>query len=266
MNNGCLIFAFNNEKIDYIKQAKELAIRIRKHLGLPTSIVTDVQITTDVFDKIIVIDEQFPNIKKTYHNGAFNERLSFKNSARIKAYDLTPYTETIVLDSDMLIANDNLSKCFNQNNSICMYDNSFDICAFRKTLEFTWISDIGCKFYWATCVYFKKDKQSKLFFDLVNHVYENYLYYKRLYQINSNVYRNDFSFSIAAHIMNNYQKGDFIGTMPDTMYYSLDTDNILEIKEDNFLFLTSINNKKMLVKTKNQTVHAMNKYDLEKLL
>lgn len=266
MSRGCLVFAFNNEKINYIKQAEMLAVRISKHLSLPTTLVTDQLIHNEVFDRIITLDDILHVTKKTYHNGNSKERLSFKNAARIMSYDLTPYTQTIVLDTDMLIANNNLSKCFEQNKSVCMYDNSFDICSFRQTKEFTWISDIGCKFYWATCVFFKKDKQSKLFFDLVKHVYENYSYYRRLYQINSNLYRNDFSFSIAAHIMNNYQKGNFIGSMPDTMYYSLDRDNILKISEDSFTFLTPFNSKTIAVSTNNVTVHAMNKYDLEKLL
>lgn len=266
MSNGFLVFAFNNEKINYIKQAEELARRVKLHLGLPTSLVTDVNVESNVFDQVIKIQDNYRTTKKKYRNGLDNERLSFRNIARIQAYNLSPYSKTIVADSDLLIGNSNLIKCFTQSSAVCMYDNSYDICSYRKTQEFTWISDIGCKFYWATCVYFEKNEQSKLFFDAVNHVYENYTYYKRLYQINSNLYRNDFSFSIAAHIMNNYQKGNFIGKMPDTMYYSLDTDKILKIDQDNFLFLANINSKQIAVKTKNQTIHAMNKFDLERLL
>ena len=40
-NKGALIFARNNAQIDYIKQARFSAQRIRKHLDIPTSIVTD---------------------------------------------------------------------------------------------------------------------------------------------------------------------------------------------------------------------------------
>jgi len=267
MSKGCLVFAFNNEKIDYIKQATYLAKNVSKYLNLPTTLVTDVEVESKEFDQILVIEDSFYKSKKTYHDGNLaNERLTFKNAARIKSYELSPYDNTFVFDTDVLLANDNFLKCFDQEKSVCMYDKSFDVCSYRKSQEFTWISDIGCKFYWATCLYFKKDDQSKMFFEVVNHVYENYSYYKRLYQINSNLYRNDFAFSIAAHIMNDYQKGDFVGSMPDTMYYSLDTDKILSINNDNFLFLSYINNKPLAIKTKKQTVHAMNKYDLEKLL
>jgi len=266
MSKGCLVFAFNNEKINYIKQAEDLAKRVSRYLKLPTTLVTDKFFDSDVFDQVIEIKNDFHFSKKTYHNGNSNERLSFFNAARIKSYDLTPYDQTIILDSDFIVCNNNLNKCFKQKNSVCMYDTSFDICSYRQTDEFTWISDIGCKFYWATCTYFKKDTKAKLFFDTINHVYENYFYYKRLYQINSNLYRNDFSFSIAAHILNNYQKGNFVGNMPDTMYYSLDRDEIISIDDNKFTFLTDFNNKKIAVKTKGQNIHCMNKYSLEKIL
>ena len=40
MNNGVLCFANNNNKVNYILQAQELATRVRKYLDLPTTIVT----------------------------------------------------------------------------------------------------------------------------------------------------------------------------------------------------------------------------------
>ena len=43
-NKGALIFARNNAQIDYIKQARFSAQRIRKHLDIPTSIVTDLSL------------------------------------------------------------------------------------------------------------------------------------------------------------------------------------------------------------------------------
>ena len=40
-NKGALIFARNNEQVDYLKQAYYLAKRITKYLNLPTTVVTD---------------------------------------------------------------------------------------------------------------------------------------------------------------------------------------------------------------------------------
>ena len=41
LTKGALIFAFNNEHIDYIAMAGWNAENIRKHLNLPVAVVTD---------------------------------------------------------------------------------------------------------------------------------------------------------------------------------------------------------------------------------
>ena len=41
MSKGILVHAFNNEEIDYVKQAVMVAERAKKYLNLPTSIITD---------------------------------------------------------------------------------------------------------------------------------------------------------------------------------------------------------------------------------
>ena len=50
-----------------------------------------------------------------------------------------------------------------------------------------------------------------MFFDLIKHIEENYIHYRNMYQFKTSVYRNDFAFSIAVHIMNGYQTGNFVG-------------------------------------------------------
>jgi len=62
MSNGVLCFANNNGKINYIKQAVFLAKRIKRHLDVPTSIVTSTpnlinKTDRKFFDKIIEIDD-----------------------------------------------------------------------------------------------------------------------------------------------------------------------------------------------------------------
>ena len=112
MSKGIIVFAFNNSHIDYISQATELAIRAKRHLNLPVSIVTDIKIQNSVFDEIIFYDLKSQNIKQ-YYNGSLSKKgLTFKNDARIASYDLSPYDETLILDTDLLIADDKLKHCF----------------------------------------------------------------------------------------------------------------------------------------------------------
>jgi hypothetical protein len=42
MTQGVVIFAFNNEQIDYLAMAAWSARNIRRHLDLPTCVITDV--------------------------------------------------------------------------------------------------------------------------------------------------------------------------------------------------------------------------------
>ena len=98
MTKGVLVFAFNNEQIDYIKQAKDLAARVEKHLGLPTSIVTDAEIESKIFDKVIKFDGSTYLRQKTYHNGRHSTKLSFKNCARILAV-MRPHEDIEIADT-----------------------------------------------------------------------------------------------------------------------------------------------------------------------
>ena len=94
----------------------------------------------------------------------------------------------------------------------------------RNEKEFEFISDTSVDFYWATCIFFRKNPVNKIFFDLVQHIEQEWDHYRRVYQITSNLFRNDFAFSIAIHIMNGFQKGKFAKEMPGKMMYTTDRD------------------------------------------
>lgn len=262
MSKGILVFAFNNEQINYIKQAEFLAKRAMQYCNLKTTLVTDIPLKSDVFENIILFDKKLAHTNKTYRDGDNSVKLQFKNVARIYAYNISPYDETIVLDSDIIICNDHYNKVFDQADDLLMYSDAYDITDERDKNEFKYVSDIGCRFYWATCIYFRKTNRTQMFFNLVQHVYENYHYYKTLYELPTRVYRNDYAFSIAVHIMNNFVNTP-IGKFPGTLYYSTDRDFILHIDKQDILFLSEKNKP---IKTKSQNIHAMNKFNLEQLL
>jgi hypothetical protein len=85
-----------------------------------------------------------------------------------------------------------------------------------------------------------------------------------MYQIDSSLIRNDYIFSIAIHIMNGFTNQNPPVTLPCNIYYTLDTDELLQITDDkNLLFLIEKSNclgEYTLAKTSNQNVHIMNKY------
>jgi hypothetical protein len=93
---GFLVLAQNSENIDYVKQAYALALSLHKtQSSCLISLVTNDPVPDDykeVFDKIIPIpgDDQA-------------SESVWKVENRWKLYHVTPYDETIVFDSDMLV-------------------------------------------------------------------------------------------------------------------------------------------------------------------
>ena len=99
MSRGFCIFAQNNNKTDYVRQAYALALSI-KHFcpGEKVCIITNDKLTTKqkkVFDDII-------NIPWTDQS----QDSEWKIENRWKIYHASPYNKTIVMDADMLLVND----------------------------------------------------------------------------------------------------------------------------------------------------------------
>lgn len=273
MTKGCLLFAFNNGLFDYVMQADYLAGRIKKYMDVPTSIVTsDVEYASTFknFDQIIYQSHTSNNTRK-FHSGSFySKTASFKNDARVLAYDLSPYDRTIILDTDYIVCNDSLVNCFDVEDDFLIYKNADNLnIQTPSTAEFKKISDTSIDFYWATCVYFTKTQQNKIFFDLLKHIQENWLHYKSVYRLNYSTYRNDFAFSIAIHIMNGFSSGSFAKQMPGKKYYITDRDFCHSIKDDSITMLLEKSDKAgeyFLSKTQGMNVHIMNKFSLGEVL
>jgi len=278
MTKGVLVFARNNSQIDYVKQAYYMATRVQKFLNIPVSIVTDnsdylkktFSDHESVFDKIIDTGFTDTYTLKRYNDGTLAGRqLEFKNDTRTLAYNLTPYDETLLLDSDFLVNNDVLNNCFSSNKDFLIYKDAYDLANFRDYSEFDYVSDTSVPFYWATCVFFRKTVSNKIFFDLLQHIQQNWFHYNSIFQINSSVYRNDHAFSIAIHIMNGYQQGTFAGKMPGKLFYTTDKDILHEINDRTFLFLIEKENylgEYTPIRFKNHNIHIMNKFSLGRII
>ena len=100
MSKGFLIFAQNTESVDYVQQAYVLALSIKysqreiNNVSLVTNSVVPDEYKS-IFDQIIPI----PWFKEL-------EDSPLQAENRWKLYYATPYDETIVLDSDMLVLSD----------------------------------------------------------------------------------------------------------------------------------------------------------------
>jgi hypothetical protein len=152
-----------------------------------------------------------------------------------------------------------------QPNDFLIYTKHNDLAGWRDTREFDFVSEQSIPFYWATVFFIKKSKQNDSFFSLIKHIKENWMYFVKLYQLNSTKFRNDIAFSIAIHMMNGFTQGNFATSIANKLTYTLDRDFLIKQKDQSMTFLVQAKNSTdayTLVKTTNLDVHVMNKNSL----
>jgi hypothetical protein len=275
MKKGCVIFALNNAIVDYIKLAVFAAERVRKHLEVPVTIITDNEkylkekFPNHPFEQVIVIEPEGHGSKKFNDGTMFHRKIDWKNLSRNRVYDLTPYDKTLVIDSDYLINSDNLKIAFDNPSDLQIYKDIVDICDWRHNENIPRINQYSVPLYWATAFVFEKNEVIECFFDLVTYIKKNWIYFRTLYSIDDILYRNDFSFSIAIHIMNGKTNGQFATSLPGSLFHSLDTDILVDIKDNKIQALTEKRyhiGEYQAVKLSNTDVHVMNKISLGRFI
>ena len=272
MKNGAILFAQNNSVIDYIEIATFAAERIKKFLDIPVSIITDDKssiLDRSVFDKVIEIKKEDATSRLFYDGTLSSKHVEWNNVSRSKVYQLTPYDRTLVLDSDYIISSNRLLQAFDRETLFQIYHNSFDICNWRDNKVFSRINQYSIPFYWATVFCFHKHPVIESFFNLISYIKENWTYFRVLYSIESPLFRNDFAFSIAIHIMNGKTNGEFATELPGKMVYSLDHDFLIDMNEDSMSFLIQKQNylgEYLAAKVSGLDVHVMNKMSLSRYI
>ena len=282
MSKGVLMYAHNNPEIDYIKIACANALMVQRNLHVPVTLVTDSgslawckesvgdELVAQCFEKIIIVDvdSEFNN-KRSYGDTSFSTKtLQFYNCNHWAAYDLSPYDETLFIDADYLIMSDSLSNCWGSQSDVMINYHIFDTVS-NKTPYFKYIDEFGIRQYWATVIYFNKSTFSKYLFDLVRHVQENYTYFRDLYYFSNGMYRNDNAFSVALHMLNGYTDSNFsTDELPiPGMLMSWEREDTYEINGVNDITIYAEQptpGKYILVRLKNQDVHIMNKWAINR--
>ena len=162
MKQGILIFAQNNSTDDYVKQAYLCALSGmhsgNKHFTLVTDKEVDEKIAF-VFDKVIYMK----------HDQAKNSEWKIEN--RWKAFNLSPYDETIVVDSDVLFLDKIDWKLFSDRelyftqNPITYRQEPINDTYYRKVFSHNALFNVYTGLY-----YFKKTKRVANFFALLETV------------------------------------------------------------------------------------------------
>lgn len=258
MSQGFLLFAHNNEEIDYALLAAWCARRISIHLDKPVSLVADTATVERLgknkkyFDQIIFSD--IPLRQKRRYQNRF---LNFNNYDRSHAWDLTPYDETMVIDTDIVIQSDAMNRVWNNAYDLLVCAKSVDAYTGQVEAEFEYLSETSIKFYWATQFYFRKTKESEIFFKTCKWVRANYVWLSKVYDIDYRLLRNDYVWSIAIHMLNiqQYLPWTLLHTTYRTNLYSMQNNQAIIYRPDH-----------LVKKVKNYDIHVMHKDDLIKLI
>ena len=283
MSRGIVIFGINNPRVDYVQLAIICSLFIRKNMpNTKVCLITDISSKayqdgkgdkplSELFDNVVLLPDQpqkFENIRRYRDTQYYGFDEQFKNETRSSAYYLSPYDETILIDSDYFICNDVLSKMWGSVEDIHINVKACDL--FHQPLQGTEerLNPYGIPMYWATIIYFKKGDKAKKLFDLVDHIKDNWEFYKLSYEFPNALFRNDYAFSIAIHILNGmFEQTNYVVPTTDPVILSaLDTDQFYGITDSKTLHFFMQDKKEtwkyLGTKTEGLNVHCMNKLSI----
>src|SRR6056300_1158386 len=108
-SNGVVVFAFNTDTIDYVKIADQTSKLIEKNLGLPITLITDKNSEPKFNDNhvLTVVNDKNDNVRTID-----SVQYQWRNKGRYLAYELSPYTKTVLLDTDYLVLDSSLNDVF----------------------------------------------------------------------------------------------------------------------------------------------------------
>ena len=272
MSRGILMFAHDNGLFNYGKMAYASALAARYYLHQDISLVTDTDTwnsllmqhpeAEDFWDQTIFIEPKTENKRHYDMADGGMQKAAYHNTTRMRAYALTPYDETILLDTDVLVQDPLLNGVWGSqahirmNHGISEMIRMYGHTSMRHPLEAHTVD-----LFWATIMYFKKSRTVEQFFETMQLVVANYQYYGVLYGFPSNMLRVDFVVTIAAHLMSGYvhDARPLVDPLPfEETLFAWNKDVMLNVTKGKALFASKHDAGTFPV-IANRTVHVMNK-------
>ena len=283
-DRGFLLHAFGYKDLDYARLAVCCALSIKTHLKENhITLLTDdgtrrwmkktipSPVINKSFDNIIISKDKFKHGKRRHFDSPwFSFKAEFKNQSRTLAYHYTPYDETIMVDVDYLVMNDMFDSVWGNNEDVLMNYKAVDLQGNQfGNIDDQRLSPYGVPMYWATLMYFKKSPFAESFFDIVEYVRDEYNFFQFLYGFKKSFFRNDFSVSIAAHILSGNVACGIKSFPEDKIISSYQQDTIADVIDTDELIMISNDRKEewkdVLVNTSGMSVHVMNKRAIERI-
>ena len=250
MSRGVLLYAFNNGTTDYLSMAKWSAERIERFLGLPTTIISN---------------QDDAELGGTRVFNATRGGELWYNASRNRAWDHSPYDETIVLDVDYIVNSEILNLLFTVDKPFMIHQTATDV---TRRAEFIALDRFGEHKFpsrWATVMYFKRDDRAKEVFDTVEMIKRDWKHYGDLYKFRSDTFRNDWAFSIALGLLGGHLESTRSSIPWPLVTATTDVDVRSGEREDMFVlsYVTYLQQKAVIQNVKGLDIHVMNKQSME---
>jgi hypothetical protein len=249
MTTGALIFAHNNGHTDYEAMARWSARNIQRHLGIPVHIVTE---KDNCDENARWFDD-------------YQQNVVWHNQSRVTAWDVSPWDRTLLLDADYVIASDQLRTIIDSTKEFLCFKNCYDATGIDNFESLETFGDVRMPMWWATVICFDKTPATKLIFDTMSMIKNNWQHYRRIYKINQPTYRNDHALSIALCLVNGHVTN--IDSMPWNMTALTPKHKLIMTGTDSYRvdFVTA-DAKPKWISLDRQDFHAMGKQQLGEIV
>jgi hypothetical protein len=244
MTTGALIFAFNNDQIDYVSMAAWSAKNIERHLGIHTRIITDQDVNT-----VGTNSRYFSDYEST---------VTWHNETRTDAYELTPWDRTLVLDADYVVASDQLKVLLHADTDFLAHGWATDVTGLNDFSGLNYFGNNCMPMWWATVMLFRRSTQAQLIFETMRMIRQHWNHYRNLYKNSQPSYRNDHALTIALGIVNGHTLNH--AGIPWNLSTVAPEHKLSQLDQDHYRvdFLTA-DQKSRYVILRNQDFHAMGK-------
>jgi hypothetical protein len=223
-----------------------------------------------MFDEVKIVPHEKAtagSLKRAFRDSSSTVRpLLWHNGTRSDAYALSPFDETILIDSDYLVMDRSLDQVWGGPDDVMIPKRVVPLDGTAPLPVDRRITPYGICMRWATLVYFRKGKTAEALFDMVAHIRQTYSFWKQAHNLPGALYRNDFSFSIAAHMLDGWtEDSPLIPEIPGPgLLHTTDRDELIGVPEPgSLLFLCNDQREDWryrIVRADGLSVHAMNKF------
>lgn len=198
MRRGVVLVAHNGGSTDYYSMAVYTAKRVNRFLDLPVTLITDRHTLSSTPKKDYQFDLQITiEADRSNHRG----KSTWINKGRHQVYDLSPYDETLVLDTDYMVNSTRLLETFNQPSDFVCYTDSHYL---LEDVPNEQLSKNSLSTAWATVMRFTKTNRTRDIFRMMRMVEGNYEHYSELHGFMPYTYRNDYALTIAMRTVNGH--------------------------------------------------------------